>query len=329
MMDTLIAQFPAQLSEALKIAEETKIGVHPSSFNKVYVVGMGGSGIAANFVASFVAEECKVPFLLGKSYSIPAYVDKHTLFIASSYSGNTEETLAAVRKAASTGAKIVVLTSGGALMEFAQSHHCDTYIIPENSPAPRAFIGYSIVGMLSILQQLDVIGNKALGQVKASADLIKYDMDEIKNKAEKIAQIIGGKMPAIYVEDRMEAVALRFRQQLNENSKCLSWHHTIPEMTHNELVAWTEKSNKLAVIFFRNKDDFKRNAMRMDYVKEVVTNYSNTVVEIYSKGKSLVEKSLYFLHLADWISWYLATSKNVDALNIEVIDRLKSELSKV
>ena len=328
-MDTLIAQFPAQLSEALRIAEATKIGDHALAINKVYVAGMGGSGIGANFVASFVAEECKLPFLIGKSYSIPAYIDEHTLFIASSYSGNTEETIDAVRNASSTGAKIVVLTSGGALLEFAQAHNYDTFKIPENCPAPRAFIGYTIVGLLSIMHKLDIIGPKTLGQIKSSIDLIKYDMDEIKNKAEKIAQIIGGKMPGIYVEDRMEAVALRFRQQLNENSKCLSWHQTIPEMTHNELVAWSEKSNKLAVIFFRNKDDFKRNAIRMDYVKEIVTNYSNTVIEIFSKGKSLVEKSLYFLHLADWISWYLATSKNLDALNIEVIDRLKSELAKV
>ena len=153
--------------------------------------------------------------------------------------------------------------------------------------------------------------------------------EEIKNKAEKIAALIKGKIPVIYTSDRMEAVAVRFRQQINENSKFLAWHHVIPEMNHNELVGWKDVYDNIAVIYFRNKDDFRRNAVRMDINKEVISKYCDSIIEIYSKGQSLVEKSMYFVHLGDWVSWYLAELRGVDALEVNVIDHLKGELAKL
>ncbi|MBK8701990.1 MAG: bifunctional phosphoglucose/phosphomannose isomerase [Saprospiraceae bacterium] len=329
MMDQLIEKFPAQLAEALEIGEAANLTPHTESINKVYVAGMGGSGIGANFVEEFIVDECRIPYLIGKGYDNPAFIDKNTLYIASSYSGNTEETLTALSKIENTGAKIVCISGGGKLIARAKEKGYDFIQMPGDWPSPRACLGYSLVQQLYVLYKLDIISRATIDQLKGAIDLIKYDQDEIKNKALKIAALIKGKIPVIYTTDRMESVAMRFRQQVNENAKFLAWHHVIPEMNHNELVGWRDIYENLAVIYFRNKDDFKRNAVRMDINKEVISKYCDTIIEIYSKGQSLVEKSIYFVHLGDWISWYLADLRGVDALEVNVIDHLKGELAKV
>lgn len=328
-MDQLIERFPSQLTEALEIGEAAIINAHSEKIDKVFVAGMGGSGIGANFVAEFITDECKLPYVIGKSYHIPAWIDKNTLFVASSYSGNTEETLQALEAAKKKGCKIVCVCSGGKLMAIAKEQNYDYIAVPGNWPSPRACLGYSLASQLYVIYKLGIISKTAIDQLKSSIDLIKYDQEEIKNKAKKIAEIIQGKIPYIYTSDRMESVALRFRQQINENSKYLACHHVIPEMNHNELVGWKDVMNNIAVIIFRNKDDYSRNVTRIDINKEIISKLTNTVIEIYSKGQNLVEKSIYFVHLGDWVSWYLAELRGVDALEVNVIDYLKKELAKV
>ncbi len=328
-MDTLIEKFPAQLKEAMEIGEAASITKHPEPIHKVYVAGMGGSGIGGDFVAEFIAGECKVPYIVGKSYDVPAYIDKNTLAIVSSYSGNTEETLFAFDQLINTGAKIICIASGGQLLQKAESLHLDCVKIPTDWPSPRACLGYSLVMQLHVLNKLHMIGNGLLHDIKASIDLIKYDQDEIRKIAKEVAQKVYGKTLVIYTTDRMESVAVRFRQQVNENAKLLCWHHVIPEMNHNELVGWKDKRSDLAVLYFRNKDDFKRNAIRININQEIIGKLVPTIVELYSKGKSLVEKSMYFVHLGDWVSWYLSEMHQVDAIEVNVIDYLKKELSKM
>ncbi|MBK8632117.1 MAG: bifunctional phosphoglucose/phosphomannose isomerase [Saprospiraceae bacterium] len=329
MMKELIAKFPAQLIEALEIGEKAEIHGHSKPINKVFIAGLGGSGIGGDFVAAFIKDECKVPVLVGKSYHLPAFIDENTLYIASSYSGNTEEVLHATTEAQKTGAQIVIIASGGKLLQLAQEKTYDCIALPPDYPSPRACLGFSMVAQLSIMHKLGIISRSALDQIKSSVDLLKYDQDEIKSKALKVAKLIAGKTPIIYVSDRMEAVALRFKQQINENAKTLSWYNVIPEMNHNELVGWSDMHNDAAVIYFRNKDDFKRNALRMDISKEIIAKQTHTVIEIFSKGQSLVEKSMYFTHLGDWISLYLAELKPVDPSEIKVIDFLKTEMGKI
>ncbi len=329
MMKELIAKFPTQIIEALEIGEKAEIHGHARPITKVFVAGLGGSGIGGDFVWAFIKDECKIPVLVGKSYHLPAFVDENTLYIASSYSGNTEEVLHSIGEVQKTGAKIVVITSGGKLLQLAQEKGYDYVALPPNYPSPRACLGFSIVAQLYVFYKLNLISRSSIDQVKSSVDLLKYDQDEIKNKAFKIAKLIAGKTPIIYVSDRMEAVALRFKQQINENAKTLSWYNVIPEMNHNELVGWSEMHVNAAVIYFRNKDDFKRNALRIDISKDIIAKQTHTVIEIFSKGQSPVEKSMYFIHLGDWISLYLAELKPVDPSEIKVIDFLKTELGKI
>jgi len=228
-----------------------------------------------------------------------------------------------------TGSKIVCLSSGGKLISDAEENGYDHIKLPDDWPSPRACLGYSMTQQLVVLNRLGLISENSLMQVKKSVDLIVFNMEDIRIEAKKIAEFFINRIPIIYTTDRMGAVAVRLRQQINENAKMLCWHHIIPEMNHNEVLGWGIKNNDFAVLYFRNDDDFKRNAVRIDINKEIISKYTENIMEVQSKGNSLIEKSLYFVHLGDWVSWYLSELRGVDAIEIDVINYLKGELAKV
>lgn len=329
MMDQLIQRFTEQLREAIDIGRSAKIRKPDTDISHVYVAGLGGSGIGADFVASFIDKHCPVPYLVGKGYDIPAYIDQHSYCIASSYSGNTEETLSAFDHMRRQGAQVLCISSNGKLIELAEEHGYDQIKVPSDWPSPRACLGYSVVAQMFTLLHLGLIKEELIQQLEPAITLLEQEEDDIRGKAERIASFLHNRIPIIYISGEMEPVAVRFRQQINENAKMLCWHHTIPEMNHNELVGWRTRNQDLAVVFFRNRSDFIRNAARIDINKEIIGNYTDTTIEVYSKGTNLIERSLYLVHLGDWISWYLAQLRGVDAVEVEVIDFLKGELAKL
>jgi len=329
MMDQLVARFTNQLREALDIGEKASIKHHNAPIYNVFVSGMGGSAIGGSFVAEFVRDELKIPYSGGQGYDIPAWIGVNTLAIVSSYSGNTEETISAFNQILKSGAKVVVIASGGKLTELAKQHNLDYITLPSDWPSPRACLGYSLVQQLFILKKLELLTDRCINQVRLAAELLDAESESIKEKARHIADILFGKLPVIYTTDRMEAVAVRFRQQINENSKMLCWHHVLPEMNHNELVGWRDNYKDIAVVIFRNSDDLERNATRIDITKEIIGNCTQTIIDIFSKGDSLVERSFYLVHLGDWVSVYLAELRNMDSIEVKVIDYLKGELAKV
>ena len=329
MMDQLIARFTEQLQEALAIGSAANLSAHTEDINKVFVAGLGGSGIGADFVSSIIRKEAKVPYLVSKGYDIPAYVDRHTLAIASSYSGNTEETLSAFKQLEKTGAKLLVISSGGKLISIAKKKGYDYIEVPSSWPSPRACLGYSLVIQLAALEKLGIISGKSLTSLKKTIKLLETEEKSIKKEAKKVAKKLHERIPIIYCEDRIEPVAVRLRQQINENSKALCWHHVIPEMNHNELVGWKDKNDQYAVLYLRNKDDYKRNAIRMDINQKIIKKYTKNIIEVYSKGTDLVQRMMYLVHLGDWISWYLSELRGQDAIEVNVIDFLKGELAKV
>ena len=159
--------------------------------------------------------------------------------------------------------------------------------------------------------------------------LLDSEKEDIQNKAMELAKKMYQQTPVIYVAQGFEGVAVRFRQQINENSKMLCWHHVVPEMNHNELLGWRTNVDDLAVVYFRNKSDFDRNQIRMDINRKVISKFTNNITEVWSKGDSQIENTLYHINLGDWVSWYLSEMNNVDAIEIDVINFLKGELAKV
>lgn len=327
-MDTYIADFSKHLKKAIEIGHEKKFALKGKKFQNVLICGLGGSGIGGSITALLLKEKCNIPILVNKDYQIPAFVDQNTLLIACSYSGNTEETLNMIKAAEQTSAEICHITSGGKLSELAKSKNQNLILIPPNFP-PRAAFGYSFPQILFALEKYGIIDDFFVKEIQSSIDLLDKEEGNIKNEAGKAADKLVGKLAVIYSEARFEGVSIRFRQQLNENSKMLCWHHSIPEMNHNELVGWKDKNKNLVPVFFSAEDDFFRNMERMKYSQKVIKNYTEDIIELQAKGSSFIAQTLYFIHLGDWISFYIAEQKSIDAVEVNVITGLKNMLSEI
>jgi glucose/mannose-6-phosphate isomerase len=182
--------------------------------------------------------------------------------------------------------------------------------------------------VVNTLEHFGCIKNVIANEVKPAIALLDKEEKDIRKKAKAIAAKLNGKLPIIYSAADYEGMAIRFRQQLNENSKILCWHHTIPEMNHNELVGWRDKDPNKVVVILRNENDYNRVQMRMEINKKVFKQYTPNVIEIYSKGNSYWERIFYFIHLTDYISTELAQLRQVDATEVKVIDFLKGSLAK-
>lgn len=328
LMKEHIAGFTKHIIHAMQIGEAAKFTSPSNEIRNVLVTGLGGSGIGGTIIAQLCEKELRVPLNVSKDYFIPEYVDKHTLVIVSSYSGNTEETLQALQAAQKQGAKIVCISSGGKVSEIASTSNYDLVTIPGGMP-PRSAFGYSATQLFYVLQGMQLIGNAFSDQLKNAIALINAEEENIKNETRAFAEKLIGKVPAIYCAANYEGVAVRFRQQINENSKMLCWHHVFPEMNHNELVGWTETQKEVVVILLRNTDDYMRTQKRMEICKEVFARYTPDVFEIWSKGASQIEKAFYLIHYGDWITWYVSEIKDIDCTEVKVIDHLKNELSKI
>ena len=328
MMDQLIAGFPAQLQEALTIGQAAQLRQPDRDIRNIVVSGLGGSGIGGSLVAELIAAECNLPFAVNKGYTLPAYVSNHTLVIISSYSGNTEETLMAMQDALEKDAYVVCITSGGKVKEIAEEKGLDHILIPGGNP-PRACLGYSLVQQLVILQQYGFITDRILNGVARSIELLNREQEAIHAEAKELANYLLGKMPVLYSTDRLGSVAVRYRQQINENAKMLCWHHVVPEMNHNELMGWRDANDQLAVLFIRHHDDFDRNQQRIELSKKVIGRYTPHIRDLWSVGDSDIEKALYVIHLTDWSTYYLAQLREHDAMEIASIDFLKNELAKL
>ncbi len=326
-MENLIKRFPKQLDEAMAIGRSSEIRPVKIDIKNILVCGMGGSGIGGNFVSELLANELKIPMQVNKNYVIPAWVNQHTLLLISSYSGNTEETIQAAESAINLGAHLVGISSNGKLAELASRFDFDMIKLPGGMP-PRACLGYSFVQQLYILHKLGLISQNFEALLKSAINLLDMEQDNIMEQAKTFSKKIADKLPVIYTDARMESVAVRFRQQLNENAKMLCWHHVIPEMNHNELVGWRTENQNLALILLRNEDDLSRIQQRMDFTKKVAQKFTKHVFELNSKGNNLYEQSLYLIHLIDWISLFVSRKRKVDETEVEVIDRLKNTLAK-
>lgn len=324
-MKDLINSFEFQLKQALEIGEAADLKRNKEKIKTILICGMGGSGIGGTILSNIISSSSSVPLFVLKDYSIPNFVNKNTLFIACSYSGNTEETISSLNLAIEKKAQIACVTSGGKLLDLAKKKSFNYIKIPGGNP-PRAMFGFSFIQLFYLLLYFEIIDASFKKEIKTSIDLIAKEKKQIVKKSQKIAALLDGKCPIIYSAPNMEGVAIRFRQQINENSKMLAWHHSVPEMNHNELVGWRKKDKNLSVIFLRNESDFYRIKERIELNKKEISKYCSRIIEIWSKGESLIEQSLYLIHLTDWVSLFLAEKSGIDPVEVNVISLLKNKL---
>lgn len=327
-MKELLKKFPKDLNEAIKIAKNSAFKTYEGQIKNVVICGMGGSGIGGTIASQIVYNTCNLPIICCKSYQLPAFANKDTLVIASSYSGNTEETISCIQQAGIKGCEVVVLTSGGVLLDIAKQKGYNFIQIPSGQP-PRSAFGFSFPQLFFILNHYGIIDSNYEAEFLSSADLIEKNQKEILKTAEKIAHQLKGKIPVIYAETFYSGAAVRFRQQLNENSKTLCWHHSIPEMNHNELVGWDIGYQFIAPVFLIGGDESDRNTYRIDINKEIIGPQVDEIIMIKAKGQNRIERTLYLINICDWVSLFLAELNDADPELIKNIVFLKGKLSEI
>jgi glucose/mannose-6-phosphate isomerase len=332
-----LESFPDQLREAREIGEGVELSVTADGVSAVAVLGMGGSAIGGELASGYLAPFSRVPFVVVRDYSVPAFVGPDTLVYVSSYSGNTEETLAAYEQAAAKGARVVCSTTGGEAGKRASESGHDRVTIPPGYP-PRAALGYGLFPLLSVLSRLGLapaMKEEMDGAVSVSEEAVGrfgIDSPQDANTAKELALWFVNHIAVVYGSaPAMSVVATRWAGQLSENSKVVAHRNELPEMNHNEIVGWageTTLAGAARVVFLHDEDDHPRVTRRMDITSEIIEETGTPVRDIRSFGEGRLGRLLSLVLLGDFVSFYLAMLAGVDPTPVASIDRLKKALSE-
>jgi len=327
-----IEAFTRHLAGALKIGQALDLDRPGSDIRNVVIAGMGASGIGANLVESLTFGRIPIPITVCKSYNIPQFVSPHTLFIASSYSGDSEETIASLNKALLKRAQVIGIASGGKLLDICKEYNLHYIQLPVSTESPRAMLPYSMIALLYVLYHTNLIGAAFIKETENAIEFLDRGEKGIQSEAELIAKKLKGKLPVIYCDARLQAMALRFQQQINENAKQLAHINTFPEMNHNELVGWGGPEAlmpMLQVIYMYSDHDHERVEKRMEICRDIFEKKSNPIIDVIGEGASLLEQYYYLIHLTDWISYFLARENGVDPDPVDSSLFVKAELDKI
>ncbi|MCS7017839.1 MAG: bifunctional phosphoglucose/phosphomannose isomerase [Cytophagales bacterium] len=328
----LIESYPTQVLQAIALGKQQQLATPSAEIRQVVIAGLGGSGIGGSLVKALTVQTLSVPVEVLKSYDVPAWIGKHTLVLASSHSGNTEETLTVVQQAATKGAQIVAITTGGQLANWAKANGWDWVQMPFEEPCPRQFLAYSLIAQLYVLINLGLAPAALAADIEEGAALVQASQDSIQQTARAIAARCANRLPFIYADERLGALALRFQQQINENAKQMAHVNVFPEMNHNELVGWrlpVQHLQQSVVILLRSTHNHPRVEVRMAVCEPIFRQLAADVVHLPLQGNSLAAQVLHFIHLTDWVSYFLAEINGVDAYEIDVINHLKNKLATV
>ena len=333
-MQEAIADFPVQIAQSFEIMNNWSSSLKYAGIKKIMILGMGGSAIGGDVSRAILQNNCLIPIIVNRSYTIPNWVDPNTLILASSYSGDTEETLSAFSQCRKRNCPILVLTTGGTLAQYAEDIGLDWVTIPKGYQ-PRAALGYSFSLILLVLDRLGFIHDNIVEKVKNSIiplENLCSQLSQEGNAAMKIAEEIYSTCPIIYgSEDLTWVVALRFRGQLAENAKMLSFHHHFPEQNHNEIEGWTVNEDimcRFSIIWLRDVDDHTGIQARMNIASSLLETLPGSQINILQSGANRIERLLKLIHYTDWISYYTALLNNVDPTPVNRIQELKDRIAK-
>ncbi len=331
-----IKELPAQFQQAWQAAMSFPLPDDYRRVDKVVVLGMGGSAIGGDLVRSLLQEECKIPVIIHRDYGLPAFVDEKTLLIASSYSGNTEETLSGFEPALKTGAKKLVITTGGKLQQIAEKHSVPVFKIAYKAQ-PRAALGFSFIPALGVMQKLGFIGDKAadVAETVKVLEALSARLDEkspVKsNPAKQVAQRLYGYLPVIYGAGIAAEAAHRWKTQINENSKAWAFYEVFPELNHNATVGFPlpkEIASRIRVIMLRSPAYNARVKLRYEVTAGLLKQAGVAYEYVDAEGKSPLAQMFSLISLGDYASYYLAILYNVDPSPVKAISYLKEQLSR-
>ena len=333
MLDSLHG-LPDQCAEAWTAAQE--IEPPGSRIEKVVVLGMGGSAIAGDIWRMLLQRESDVPVFNVRQYDLPPFTDEHTLVIASSFSGNTEETLSAFEQSLATPARKLAITSGGRLLTEARANGVPAFTFQFDGE-PRAAIGWSLMPLLALSSRLGWMSGVER-DVAESIEVLSALRDEIapsrpadNNAAKQVAASLFDRLPVIYAGAPLTEVAHRWKSQLNESAKVWSFYEELPEMHHNAIVGIglpTRIASATTAVLLRSPDLVHRRVqLRYDFTRRRLEGAGVHVLEVDSRGTSALAQMLSLTLFGDYVSAYLAFLYEVDPTPTDVIEELRDWLA--
>lgn len=299
--------------------------------NIVYA-GMGGSALAALISQSWPGHN--IPFKICRQYHIPTYVSEKTLFIASSYSGNTEETLAALAEAESKGAKIVVIAGGGKLQEIAETKNYPILLLPQVGQ-PRYAVFYSFKALTTLLVAAGLADKNVHIQISKAAEFLKSSAEDWlptiptdDNPAKKLANELAGKSIVVYAGPLLASAAYKWKISFNENSKNVAWWNQLPEFNHNEMIGWSSHpiEKPYAVVDLRSSLEHPRIQKRFEVTEKLLSGRRPAPNIVQVQGETILEQLLWAVTFGDFVSIYLALLNNVNPTPVELVEKFKKAL---
>ncbi|MDA8226990.1 MAG: bifunctional phosphoglucose/phosphomannose isomerase [Desulfitobacterium hafniense] len=331
-----VGRFPEQCEEAWAIARQAQVAIDAKGITSVVVTGLGGSAIGGDLLRVYVADKAELPVLVNRDYILPKFVGSQTLVIATSFSGNTEETISAYRQAVQAGARIIVITGGGKLKDLAVQDGVPVVTVP-GGIQPRAATGYLFIPALVILQRLGLIPDVSreiqdlISNLKILRGQFKPEQPINENPAKEIAGRLQNRIPVIYgVTGNTEVAATRWKGQINENSKSAAYWNVFPELNHNEIVGFEFPSGllkQMAVVILRDQQDHTRVQKRVEITKEIIKQAAGDIIEVNSTGNSSLARTFSLTYTGDYVSVYLAALYGIDPTPVKMIDYLKNKLA--
>jgi glucose/mannose-6-phosphate isomerase len=301
--------------------------------SNIVLAGMGGSAWPAVYLNTW--GDPSVPFEIVRNYELPAYVGKNTLFISSSYSGNTEETLAALAEAETRGAHIVVIAAGGKLAELAKAKQYTFFSIP-GGIQPRMSSFYFLVALVQLLEPLGLIPEGKLAELQAVGDWLKDQITtwgpEIptdKNPAKQLALELIGKSIVVYSGPKLFPAANKFKICLNENAKNVAWVNQYPEFNHNEFIGWSSHpvDKPYAVVEIRSNLEHARVQKRFVVSERLLSGKRPAPEVIVPEGETHLQQLLWTSNFCDFVSVYVALLNGINPTPVDLVEKLKELLN--
>lgn len=342
MLDDLRFIAQRDKSDLLGIAEKQisqldtdfSVDIDSSKIENVVFAGMGGSAVYAEMVRTWPG--VSVPYHVTRGYDIPSFVNEKTLFVAASYSGNTEETITATEQAVEAGATIAVISAGGRLVDIAKAGDHSLVELNPNLPQPRlaTFEGYKAV--LAVLESAGVLAGSTDNLTKAKIALTQTtqawrpDVPTSKNPAKQLAQELMGRSIVVYGGPYLSPIEYRWKISFNENAKTVAWANQYPEFNHNEFIGWTSHpvQKPYALINLVSPNEHERVKLRFEHSDRLLSGQRPHPHTVEAEGETQIEQMLWASMFGDFVSLYLAMLNNVDPEPVGLVDKLKDSLKK-
>jgi glucose/mannose-6-phosphate isomerase len=323
MLDDVLA-IPDHLRDALWRVDSARL--ESADAAGLLVCGLGGSAIGGNLAAAAFGERLRRPLATVRGYHLPSWASSEWTVLCSSYSGGTEETLACFEAAAELGARRVVASTGGALVDRAREDGVPVVGLP-GILVPRAAVAYMFV-VAAEVAAIAGVGPRLAAEIEGAAAALEDGREALEAQAEEIVGRLAGALPVVYGSDLTVPAARRWKTQVNENAKLQAFFSELPEADHNEICGWegVPEGTRLAVVMLEDEDQHPRVRLRFELTAEAIAAAGIEVVRVRTEGDSRTARLFSTVMLGDLVSLRLAAERGVDPLPVEAIERFKEAL---